>query len=88
MRGDISELCGRDGKGRIFYVPKRISPDKGFGIGGYSVCNKCGKDMPTCWDTVCKGCNKTFCYEHSMLVDYFWYCVDCGEKIFDRFIGG
>ena len=33
--------------------------------GGHSVCNKCGKDMPGCWDVVCFKCNKTF------------YCEEC-----------
>ena len=44
---------------------------------GSSVCNICGKIMSGCWDVVCKGCNKTFCYNHATAIDNYWYCNDC-----------
>jgi hypothetical protein len=44
---------------------------------GHSVCNKCGKDMPICWDTVCSVCLKTFCYDCSKASLLKWYCLNC-----------
>jgi hypothetical protein len=70
-----------DSQGRL----KRINDDRelevrdDFGrLWAHSVCNECGKDMPKCWDTVCIGCNRTFCYVHSHSVNGFWWCCkDC-----------
>lgn len=70
---DPSELEIRDELGRL------------RGHAAHSVCNECGKDMPKCWDVVCKGCNRTFCYKHSHVVNSFWWCKDClimlGSKV-------
>ena len=63
-----------DGKGRIKYIDDKPSP--GQAISGDSVCNACGKDMPVCWEVVCKECYKTFCYNHVRLIDHSWICWD------------
>lgn len=61
-----------DDKGRITQLTD------GDGVcSGHSVCVSCGTDMPGCWQVVCKGCNKTFCYACSLTGDGFWFCVSC-----------
>lgn len=59
-----------DYKGRI-----RIPAEED--IKGHSVCNRCWKDMPFCWETVCHRCNYTFCYNCSILVNSHWTCKNC-----------
>ncbi len=44
------------------------------------LCGCCGKLMPELWETVCKGCRKTNCYEHSQAFKGSWYCDDCVKK--------
>lgn len=41
---------------------------------GHSVCNRCGKDMPKCWNVVCFGCSKTFCYKCTRAMTKHWIC--------------
>jgi len=67
----------KDKEGRI----KCLSPiyDKEV-HSGHSVCNICGKDMPTSWHIVCRTCNRTFCYEHAVDIDNYWYCPECAKK--------
>lgn len=40
-------------------------------------CGYCNKEMPAIWEVKCKGCEKDFCYEHSINVAGFWYCWHC-----------
>ena len=47
---------------------------------GSSVCNDCGLVMMKCWHVVCKGCNKTFCYNCSKDIDDYWFCNDCSKE--------
>ena len=49
---------------------------------GISHCNKCNffKTMFVCWDTICISCNQTFCHEHSVDINGYWYCQECAEK--------
>ena len=65
----------KDNKGRWIEV---TSPEINT---GHSVCNNCGKDMPGCWDIICKKCNRTFCYDcviHSYPTHpKYWYCKEC-----------
>lgn len=77
MMGNWVELMETDGIGRI---TKLLLLDGSINT-GHSVCGNCGKDMPICWDTVCHNCHKTFCYECSIAIDGFWYCVDCRGNI-------
>jgi len=67
-------MAEKDHLGR--YVSFNIELDKGIHT-GHAVCNYCAKDMPVCWDTVCSGCYRTFCYDHSALKHNRWYCPDC-----------
>ncbi len=67
-----------DDKGRL----KKIDNSKEW-HNGHSVCNSCGKDMPNVWDTVCFGCDRTFCYAHSISYKGYWYCRKCLSKIKD-----
>ncbi len=80
MRGDVSWFCELDYKLRIKRVPSHLKVDPGFGVGGHSVCNRCLKDMPVCWDVVCFQCNKTFCYDHAKVVNGLWYCLSCESR--------
>jgi hypothetical protein len=48
---------------------------------GHSVCNICGKDMPSVWDTVCIKCGGTHCYKHSVTYNNYWYCWKCIASI-------
>jgi len=53
---------------------------------GKSVCGICGKKMEVCWDVVCWKCGKTFCYNHSIVVNVYdvgdvWMCKQCNPKI-------
>jgi hypothetical protein len=41
---------------------------------GHSVCANCGKDMPICWEAVCKSCLKTVCYNCCADVGGHWIC--------------
>lgn len=67
----------KDEEGRIKYLdPKEDSKVHT----GHSVCNTCRKDMPICWEVVCKTCNRTFCYEHAVLIEGYWCCLDCAEE--------
>jgi len=67
----------KDDVGRIKY----LDPEKDSKIHiGHSVCNTCGKDMPICWEVVCRFCNKTFCCDHAVLIGNQWSCLDCAEK--------
>jgi hypothetical protein len=59
-----------DEKGRITKISKGMHT-------GHSVCNKCGKDMPGCWEVVCYKCSKTFCYKCSLNLNGLWYCFNC-----------
>ena len=67
-----------DRQGRITRLDK---DDKAHS--GHSVCNTCKKDMPYCWDVVCKECGGTFCYSCSVAIDpnyskiHYWYCLKC-----------
>lgn len=47
-------------------------------------CMHCLKDMGKIWDTVCKGCDKTFCYKHSKVINNHWYCPKCVKKLISR----
>lgn len=58
-----------DDKGRIMNLMKIDQIHS-----GHSVCNTCGKDMPTCWDTVCHICGDTSCYDCSYIISEYWYC--------------
>ena len=44
-------------------------------------CMYCLKDMGKIWDTVCKGCDRTFCYKHSNDIKGYWYCPNCAKKV-------
>lgn len=44
---------------------------------GHAVCNKCGKDMPVVWDTICFYCRRTFCYNCATAKNEKWVCNDC-----------
>ena len=70
----------RDNRGRIKWISPSVVIPHGKSIKGHSVCNKCGKDMPICWNVVCSKCNKTFCYQHAKAGMKFWYCLDCWNK--------
>lgn len=62
----------KDDQGRI------IKPDENTEW-GHSVCNRCGRDMPACWDTVCFDCGRTFGYECSVGIGDNWYCIEHGK---------
>ncbi len=66
----------KDNQGRIMGVDRSDNIHT-----GHSVCNKCGKDMPVCWNTICAGCQKTFCYEDSYVQNGHWYCKKCKDNI-------
>ena len=61
----------KDNKGRWMQV---TSPEIRR---GHSVCNSCWKDMPRCWDVICKICRGTFCYGCAIEYGDYWYCKDC-----------
>ena len=69
-------MIKRDEQGRITEI-SRDHPDI---TNCHSVCNACGKDMPICWDIVCYVCNRTFCYDHAIDIDNYWYCPECAKK--------
>lgn len=60
----------RDGLGRITYIPSNSNTHS-----GHSVCGTCSKDMPICWDVVCYGCNRTFCYDCVESKCGYWLCL-------------
>jgi hypothetical protein len=64
----------RDEKGRITKVESMDHFDS------HSVCNGCGKDMPSIWDTVCHRCNRTFCYNCSNSIGDYWVCNECKKQ--------
>ena len=66
-----------DSKGRI----KRFGKNDVNIQSGHSVCNYCGRDMPSVWDTVCFICDRTFCYAHSIDFKGKWVCSNCHSKI-------
>jgi len=67
-------MIRKDSKGRITY----ISLDDSINT-GHSVCGICGKDMPGCWEIVCRECNGTFCYDCANIKASrrHWYCLNC-----------
>lgn len=69
----------RDDQGRLIHV----GPDSGL-YDGHAVCNRCHKDMPVCWDTVCWTCRGTFCYDCSEIVSIGgvdkWNCKTCASR--------
>jgi len=69
-------MIKKDESGRITEI-SRDHPDI---TNCHSVCNTCGKDMPICWDIVCKVCSRTFCYEHAVDIDNYWYCPECAKE--------
>lgn len=67
----------RDALGRLTKLDKRDPATKGEGgWGAHSVCQHpgCGKDMPRVWDTICRTCQRPFCYAHSIAYQGRWYC--------------
>ena len=64
-------MVTRDNRGRI----SAIDVDDLINSGD-AVCNKCGKDMPICWDVVCYVCNKTFCYNCATPIHGKWLCFE------------
>jgi hypothetical protein len=50
-----------------------------MGHGGHAVCMHpgCGKDMPRCWDVICKTCMRPYCYAHAVVVGGYWICLTC-----------
>lgn len=73
-------MIQRDGLGRITRIALNDPIIEGVVMRqtlGHSVCGTCGKDMPGCWDVVCKGCNRTFCYNHADTRNERWFCLEC-----------
>jgi hypothetical protein len=54
-----------------------------------SLCVTCGKEMPWCWNTSCRGCGATSCYQHSLLLSNgkaeYWFCPKCNGYVQYRF---
>jgi hypothetical protein len=73
-------LPKRDHLGRITKVGTRRDVGGFFLISGDSVCNRCGSDMPGCWDVVCDKCRRTFCYRCAQIIGDNWVCKLCEDK--------
>lgn len=80
----MTEIHVRNADGDVIGLTEEYTKGRTVGstpFGGNAICNECGKKMVGGWDTVCKGCQRTFCYDHSVVVNGWWACNGCKNAV-------